>query len=69
MEVTLDGRRAIITGSTFSNSNLGYVIAKRLGLAGASVVVNGRTRHRVDEAAARLREEVPGRRSPALRLI
>jgi hypothetical protein len=31
MEVTFDGRRAIITGSTFSNSNMGYVIAKRLG--------------------------------------
>jgi hypothetical protein len=43
MEVTLDGRRADHHRFDLSDSNIGCVIAKRLGLAGASVVVNGRT--------------------------
>jgi NAD(P)-dependent dehydrogenase (short-subunit alcohol dehydrogenase family) len=59
MQVTLEGRRALVTGSTRSTSGMGYAIAKRLAEAGASVVVNGRTRERVDEAVERIRTDVP----------
>jgi NAD(P)-dependent dehydrogenase (short-subunit alcohol dehydrogenase family) len=59
MEVSLAGRRAIVTGSTFSRSNIGYAIARRLAEAGASVIVNGRSPDRVDDAAESLRREVP----------
>ena len=43
----MNGRVAIITGST---AGIGYAIAEQLALAGASVVVNGRTAERLDEA-------------------
>jgi short chain dehydrogenase len=59
MQVALDGRRAIVTGSTPSSSNIGYAIAKGLAQAGAAVVVNGRSSSRVDDAVERLRAEVP----------
>jgi NAD(P)-dependent dehydrogenase (short-subunit alcohol dehydrogenase family) len=59
MQIALGGRTAIVTGSTFSSSNIGFGIAKRLAQAGASVLVNGRTPDRVDEAVEQLRGEVP----------
>jgi len=36
MEIRLDGRRAIVTGSTSSSSNIGYAIAKGLAEAGVA---------------------------------
>ncbi len=64
MQINLDNKRAIITGST---AGIGYAIAKGLAVAGANVVLNGRTRARVDEAVARLNGELqaiaPGKKS------
>ena len=57
MDLQLQGKRALVTGST-----LGIGFAAALGLAreGAQVVVNGRTRARVDQAADQIRAQVPG---------
>ena len=51
MDLQLEGKRALITGSS---AGIGYAIAERLALEGASVVVNGRTQQRVDQALAAL---------------
>lgn len=57
MDLQLQGKRALVTGST-----LGIGFAAALGLAreGAQVVVNGRTQARVDQAADQIRAQVPG---------
>ena len=51
MNFELEGKRALITGSS---GGIGYAIAERLALEGASVIVNGRTQERVDQALAKL---------------
>jgi NAD(P)-dependent dehydrogenase (short-subunit alcohol dehydrogenase family) len=53
MDLQLKGKRALVTGST---AGIGLAIAQELAREGASVVVNGRTRERVDEAV----QKVPG---------
>ncbi len=67
MQINLENKRAIVTGST---AGIGYAIAKGLAAAGANVVLNGRTRARVDEAVARLDGELqsitPGKK-PSVR--
>jgi NAD(P)-dependent dehydrogenase (short-subunit alcohol dehydrogenase family) len=50
MNLELEGRSALVTGSS---AGIGYAIAERLALEGASVIVNGRTQDRVDQALAR----------------
>jgi NAD(P)-dependent dehydrogenase (short-subunit alcohol dehydrogenase family) len=57
MQIDLTGRIAIVTGST---AGIGLATAKGLARAGATVVVNGRSQGRVDEAIRRIREAVPG---------
>jgi NAD(P)-dependent dehydrogenase (short-subunit alcohol dehydrogenase family) len=57
MDIDLNGRTALVTGST---QGIGLAIAGGLAAAGAGVVVNGRTAARVDEAVARLQEHCPG---------
>ncbi|CAN1231656.1 Tropinone reductase-like 3 [Linum grandiflorum] len=49
-----EGKVAIVTAST---QGIGFSIAHRLGLEGASVVISSRKQHNVDEAVKKLREE------------
>jgi NAD(P)-dependent dehydrogenase (short-subunit alcohol dehydrogenase family) len=49
MDLQLKGKRAFVSGST---AGIGLAIAKALVREGASVIVNGRTRSRVDAAIA-----------------
>ncbi len=57
MDLQLDGKRALVTGST---AGIGYAIAEALMREGARVTVNGRTKQRVDAAIARLGGNVDG---------
>lgn len=56
MDLALEGRVALVTGST---QGLGHAVARTLSLEGARVVVNGRDQARVDRAAVDL-EAVTG---------
>ena len=53
MDLQLEGKRALVTGST---AGIGYAIAESLAKEGATVIVNGRTQRRVDEALGRLKK-------------
>jgi len=57
MKIDLSGRTAIVSGST---AGIGRATAEKLARAGASVIVNGRTRARVDEAVREMRAAFPG---------
>ena len=50
----LDGRIALVTGSS---SGIGFALARGLGQAGASVVLNGRNAGKLEQAATALRSE------------
>jgi NAD(P)-dependent dehydrogenase (short-subunit alcohol dehydrogenase family) len=52
MDLQLRGKRALVTGST---AGIGFAAATGLFREGASVVVNGRTPQRVEEAVAKIR--------------
>ena len=52
MDLQLVDKRAVVTGST---AGIGFAIAEALVKEGASVVVNGRTERRVNEAVNKLR--------------
>lgn len=54
MDLGLNGKRALVTGST---AGIGLAIAATLAREGAAVIVNGRTTERVNNAVARVREE------------
>ena len=56
MDLQLDGRRALITGSTLG---IGFAISKALAREGAQVIVNGRTVQKVNDAKERITAEVP----------
>jgi hypothetical protein len=59
MDLQLEGKRALVTGST---AGIGYAIAEALAREGATVIVNGRTQQRIEAAIEKLREaEVHGR--------
>ena len=47
MNLQLDGKTALVTGST---GGIGLAIASALAAEGASVIVNGRKQERVDRA-------------------
>jgi len=57
MDLQLQGKQALVTGST---AGIGFAAALGLAREGAEVVVNGRTQARVDQAAERIRTQVPG---------
>src|SRR5260370_11968309 len=56
MNLELDGKRALVTGST---AGIGYAIAEALAREGAHVIVNGRTTKRVEQALASIRTSQP----------
>ena len=56
MDLGLERRRALITGST---AGIGYAIAKGLAAEGAQVTITGRTQASVDAALERLRKDLP----------
>lgn len=57
MKIDLTGRTAIVTGST---AGIGRATAEGLARAGATVIINGRTQARVDEAVRQMRVAIPG---------
>jgi NAD(P)-dependent dehydrogenase (short-subunit alcohol dehydrogenase family) len=57
MDLQLTGKRAVVTGST---AGIGLAIASLLAREGASVIINGRTQERVDEAIGRIGQNVRG---------
>jgi len=59
MDLQLDGKRALITGSTLG---IGFAIAKVLAEEGVRVAVNGRTEERVSEAQRRIATEISNTR-------
>ena len=59
MDLQLEGRRALVTGST---AGIGYAIARTLAAEGAEVLINGRDPQRVDAAIEALGRELPGAR-------
>lgn len=54
MNLGLDGKTALVTGST---AGIGYAAALALAREGAAVVVNGRTAARVDDAVAKIKSD------------
>jgi len=57
MDLHLEGKRTLVTGST---AGIGFAAALGLAREGADVIVNGRTEARAQAAAQRIREQVPG---------
>jgi NAD(P)-dependent dehydrogenase (short-subunit alcohol dehydrogenase family) len=51
MNLQLESKRALVTGST---AGIGFAIAKALANEGATVIVNGRTEQRVEQALKQL---------------
>ena len=51
MQINLEGKRAVVTGST---AGIGFATAMGLAEAGAQVVVSGRTQAAVDKVVAAL---------------
>jgi NAD(P)-dependent dehydrogenase (short-subunit alcohol dehydrogenase family) len=56
MNLGLEGKRALVSGST---AGIGWAIAAGLAAEGAEVVVNGRTQSRVDAAVRAVKERHP----------
>lgn len=56
MDLQIQGKRALVTGST---AGIGFAIASALAREGAAVVLNGRDAARVAQAVQRLQASVP----------
>src|SRR3982074_1376232 len=63
MNLELDGKRALVTGST---AGIGYAIAEALAREGADVIVNGRTEERIEQAIKSIRTSHPQARVEGL---
>lgn len=57
MDLQLTGKIAFVSGST---QGIGYAIARQLLAEGATVIINGRTMDRINQAISRLQKEVAG---------
>jgi len=57
MDLKIKGKTALVTGST---AGIGLAIASLLAQEGARVVINGRTKARVDAAMEQIRKQSPG---------
>jgi len=57
MDLQIEGKTAFISGST---AGIGFAAAKQLAGEGATVIVNGRSQERVDDAIARIEDAVVG---------
>jgi NAD(P)-dependent dehydrogenase (short-subunit alcohol dehydrogenase family) len=55
MNLQLDGKKTLVTGST---AGIGFAIARTLAREGTSVVITGRTQQRVDNATEGIRKEI-----------
>lgn len=56
MDLQLQNKLALVSAST---AGIGYSIAKMLAQEGATVIINGRTEQRVQNAIAQIKQEVP----------
>jgi NAD(P)-dependent dehydrogenase (short-subunit alcohol dehydrogenase family) len=57
MDLQLKGKTAFVSGST---QGIGFAIARQLLQEGASVIINGRTTEKVNQAIEKLSQQVPG---------
>jgi hypothetical protein len=55
MNLQLEGKKALVTGST---AGIGFAIARALAREGASVVITGRTQERVNAAVKTIQQEI-----------
>src|SRR3982750_3962736 len=56
MDLQLKGKKAFISGST---QGIGYGIARQIAREGATVILNGRGKEKLDAAIEKLKTEVP----------
>lgn len=56
MDLQLKSQPAFVSGST---QGIGFAIARQLLLEGARVILNGRTREKIDGAIRKLEAEIP----------
>jgi NAD(P)-dependent dehydrogenase (short-subunit alcohol dehydrogenase family) len=57
MDLKLNDKTAFVSGST---QGIGYAIARQLLAEGATVIINGRTMERIEQAVLKLKTEIPG---------
>jgi NADP-dependent 3-hydroxy acid dehydrogenase YdfG len=56
MKLEVDNKTALVTGST---AGIGLAIAASLAREGATVIINGRTKKRVNEAINQIHSQYP----------
>jgi len=57
MDLQLQSKTAFVSGST---QGIGFAIASQLLAEGAKVIINGRSREKIDLALSKLEQEIPG---------